>query len=238
MSDTEEEEVQSRTVKITVVGEPSTGKTSLCSRYLGGNGAVASGNTQGAEVMAGQCLGLRPPVPVHLCDVGGNALGTTMLRNYLYSSDVVLFVYDLTNLQSFEKLDLWLYKAKEIFESEDKKPIMAIFGNKSDLEHQRAVRLSCVQKFASEHLLENFKGSARTGETVINAFTSLVARVMGLKVRRCLMAVNGYSPVIKNRELNGVDPLPLQSEPTHSLIMNRKALRRIHLSSSSICCLQ
>ncbi|KAM3965238.1 replication factor C subunit RfC3 [Aphomia sociella] len=237
MSDTEEEEIQSRPVKITVVGESSTGKTSLCSRYLGGNGAVSSGNTHGAEVMAGQCLGLRPPVPVHLCDVAGNALATTMLGNYLYTSDVVLFVYDLTNLQSFEKLGLWLIKVKEVFESEDKKPLMALFGNKSDLEHQRAVRLSCVQKFASEHLLENFKGSAKTGEKVNNAFTNLVARVMGVKVRRFPTTINGLSPETKHVELNGHDPLPLQSEPTHTLIMNRKALRRIH-RSSSVCCIQ
>lgn len=57
---------------------------------------------------------------------------------------------------------------KEIFETEAKKPLMALFGNKSDLEHQRAVRLSCVQKLAAEYLLDDFKGSARTGEMVIN----------------------------------------------------------------------
>lgn len=44
--------------------------------------------TQGAEVMAGQCLGLRPPIPLQLCDVAGNALVTNMLANYLYASDV------------------------------------------------------------------------------------------------------------------------------------------------------
>lgn len=56
---------------------------------------------------------------------------------------------------------------KENFENGEKKPLMALFGNKADLEHQRAVRLSYVQMFASEHLLESFKGSARTGEMVI-----------------------------------------------------------------------
>uniref|UniRef100_A0A2H1V515 Activator 1 subunit 5 n=2 Tax=Noctuidae TaxID=7100 RepID=A0A2H1V515_SPOFR len=122
------------------------------------------GGTQGAEVMAGQCIGLRPPVPLQLCDVAGNALQTNMLANYLYDSDIILFVYDLTNLESFDKLAIWIQRVKEIFEIETTKPLMALFGNKSDLEHQRAVRLSCVQKFASEHLLETFKGSARTGE--------------------------------------------------------------------------
>lgn len=76
-------------------------------------------------------------------------------------------MYDLTNLQSFEKLNIWIATVKSTFDSEVKKPLMALFGNKSDLEHQRAVRLSCVQKLASEHLLENFKGSARTGEMVL-----------------------------------------------------------------------
>lgn len=75
-------------------------------------------------------------------------------------------MYDLTNLKSFEKLEDWIKVVKDVFETEQKKPLMALFGNKSDLEHQRAVRLSCVQKFASEYLLESFKGSARTGEMV------------------------------------------------------------------------
>ncbi|KAI5637241.1 ras family domain-containing protein [Phthorimaea operculella] len=231
----EDEDVQSRTVKITVVGEPATGKTSLCTRYLGATSSARS--TQGAEVMAGQCLGLRPPVPLQLCDVAGNALATAMLSNYLYASDVVVFVYDLTNLQSFEKLRTWFDTVKRIFEPEPKKPIMALFGNKSDLEHQRAVRLSVVQKFASEHLLENFKGSARTGETVNSAFTHLVARVLGGSVRLQPAATNGRSPMPRppreNDVVNGHAPT------AQTLIMNRKALRQLQRkANSSVCSVQ
>ncbi|XP_063383894.1 ras-related protein Rab-28-like [Cydia fagiglandana] len=229
MSDSEEDELQNRTVKISVVGEPSTGKSSLCARYLGGT--AAAGGTQGAEVMAGQCLGLRPAVPLQLCDVAGNALATRMLENYLYAADVVLFVYDLTNLQSFENLNTWITTVKNIFEAEVKKPLLAVFGNKSDLEHQRAVRLSCVQKFASEHLLENYKGSARTGEMVNTAFTNLVASVIGVKVRAA-------PPAASNGRARPPEPPPAAAEPRHSLIMNRKALRRVQRASSSICVLQ
>ncbi|XP_062525536.1 replication factor C (activator 1) 5 isoform X1 [Bombyx mori] len=236
MSDSDDNEVQGQTIKITVVGEPATGKTSLCTRYLGSN-ASYTGGTQGAEVMAGQCLGLRPPVPLQLCDVAGNAIHTKMLANYLYASDIILFVYDLTNLQSFEKLKLWVSTIKNIIESETKKPLLALFGNKSDLEHQRAVRISCVQKFASEHLLENFKGSARTGDMVNTLFTTLVSRVMGVKVSRLPhSSVNTKSPVLKENEINCHSPLPLQAEPTHTLIMNRKALRKIQWKASSTVC--
>ncbi|XP_072949334.1 ras-related protein Rab-28-like [Epargyreus clarus] len=234
MSDTEEE-VQ-RTIKITVVGEPSTGKSSLCHRYLGGGGGGGgAGGTAGAEVLAGQCA-LRPPAPLQLCDVAGAALYTLMLDNYLYASDIVMFVYDLTNLKSFEKLKDWYDRVKEIFDNEDKKPLMALFGNKSDLEHQRAVRLSCVQKFSSEYLLESFKGSARTGEMVDNAFTSLVARVLGRSIRPSAIA-NGKIPTAQDESQS--TPSPTRKESKNALIMNRKALRKIQRSaSSSVCCVQ
>lgn len=98
---------------------------------------------------------------------GGKPILVMSTYNFYCFFQVVIFVYDLTNLQSFEKLSLWITTVKNIFDAEIKKPLMALFGNKSDLEHQRAVRLSCVQKLASENLLEHFKGSARTGEMVI-----------------------------------------------------------------------
>ncbi|XP_045497865.1 ras-related protein Rab-28-like [Colias croceus] len=233
MSETIEGEDEGRTIKITVLGEPSTGKTSLCNRYLGGSGTAPT-STHGAEVTAGQCLGLRPAVPLQLCDVAGNSLATSMLTNYLYASDIIIFVYDLTNLQSFERLDEWISKVQEIYKNETKKPCMALFGNKSDLEHQRAVRLSCVQKFATKYGLESFKGSARTGELVNIAFTSLVAHVLGSKV----------SSILAPDEKQSVTPIQISQVPQKEeialpLIMSRKSLRKVQRKeSSSVCELQ
>ncbi|XP_050680070.1 ras-related protein Rab-28-like [Leptidea sinapis] len=228
MSDTEDEEIQSKIIKITLVGEPGTGKTSLCNRYLGGSGA--SGSTHGAEVTAGQCLGLRPPVQVQLCDVAGNTLSTTMLGNYLYASDIIIFVYDLTNLASFEKLNEWVEKVEELYKDETDKPLMAMFGNKSDLEHQRAVRLSSVTAFGADHSLEKFKGSARTGEMVNAAFTTLIARVMGAKVTS-LVAPVSQLPV---REVPERENQP--QEEASKLIMNRAALRQVQKKESTSVC--
>ncbi|XP_045773009.1 ras-related protein Rab-28-like [Maniola jurtina] len=236
MSDTEEEENSGKVTKITLVGEPLTGKSSICNRYVGGSG-VSWGGTQGAEVSAAQWAGATPPAALQLCDVAGAALATAMLPNYLYASDIVIFVYDLTNLQSFEKLDMWMKSIKDIFESEPKKPLMALFGNKSDLEHQRAVRLSCVQKFSSEHLLENFKGSAKTGEMVNTAFSKLIARVLGVKMP-VEVAAHRKSTDTQISETNGQPHLP-SNDATNTLIMNRKMLRKIQRkASSSVCCIQ
>lgn len=83
-----------------------------------------------------------------------------------------------------------------------------MFGNKCDLEHQRAVRLGCTQSFSEENNLISFTGSARTGENVciyiaLKCFVSfvyyypidfqinstviiLVSRVLGIPVNRSL----------------------------------------------------
>ncbi|XP_068633020.1 ras-related protein Rab-28-like [Battus philenor] len=241
MSDTEDEESGNREVKITILGEPFTGKTSLCHKYFGTNGVVQGGSTWGAEVMAGQCLGLRPPVTLYLCDVAGNSLSTCMLRNYLYTSDIVIFVYDLTNLQSFEKLNEWIRAVDKIVEREPKKPLLALFGNKSDLEHQRAVRLSCVKNFASEHLLENFKGSARTGEMVNYLFSNLIGRLLNYESQQITPPAAAYpKPIINEIEEQSNGPTQnVDAVPTSPLIMNRKTLRKIQRkASSSVCCVQ
>ncbi|XP_023938556.1 ras-related protein Rab-28 [Bicyclus anynana] len=236
MSESEDEEFSGKSVKITLVGEPSTGKSSICNRYLGGCGA-SWGSTQGAEVSAAQWAGARPPTPLQICDVAGAALGSDMLPNYLYASDVVIFVYDLTNLQSFDKLEVWMRAIKDNFEAETNKPLMALFGNKSDLEHQRAVRLSCVQKFSSEHLLENFKGSAKTGDMVNTAFSKLIARVLGVQMPVELVAHRKSTDTQISEQING-HPL-LSPNDNNTLIMNRKMLRKIQRKdSSSICSIQ
>ncbi|XP_032517667.2 ras-related protein Rab-28-like [Danaus plexippus] len=231
MSDTEEEDNLVKFIKITLVGEPATGKTSICRRFVGANVSV-SGGTQGAEVTAAQLAGVTSPL--RLCDVAGAALNTEMLPNYLFDTDILIFVYDLTNLQSFERLKLWMEKVKQILDSEKKKPLMALFGNKSDLEHQRAVRLSCVQKFASEYFLENYKGSARTGETISILFSNLLSNLLGIKLKS---DVPPYKRIL-DTQLSETASMSPSEDTASTLIVNRKVLRKVQRKSSAVCSLQ
>ena len=45
----------------------------------------------------------------------------------------ILLVYDITNYASFENLDDWLSTIKKVYEGEDKKPNLALVGNKGEL---------------------------------------------------------------------------------------------------------
>lgn len=51
--------------------------------------------------------------------------------NIFYFLQGVLLVYDITNYASFENIEDWLTRVKEVFQVENKMPHIALLGNKS-----------------------------------------------------------------------------------------------------------
>ncbi len=60
---------------------------------------------------------------------------------------VVIFVYDITRLESFEQLEYWLKNTKEILGD---KPILGIVGNKSDLYLKEKVKEEVAEQYAEQ----------------------------------------------------------------------------------------
>lgn len=50
-----------------------------------------------------------------------------------YSLQGVLLVYDITNYASFENIEDWFTRVKEVFQIENKMPHIALVGNKSKI---------------------------------------------------------------------------------------------------------
>lgn len=76
-------------------------------------------------------------------------------------------VYDITNITSFEILDEWANKIRGMNDSIEEPPLMALVGNKCDMEHQRTVKKDKSHRYAAENGFPYYDMSARTGESVI-----------------------------------------------------------------------
>ena len=72
-------------------------------------------------------------------------------------------MYDITRRESFNHLARWLEEARQ-----NGNPSMAVMliGNKSDLEHRRAVTTKEGEDFAREHNLVFLETSAKTAINV------------------------------------------------------------------------
>lgn len=187
MSDSEDENPDKQ-LKIVLIGDGASGKTSLSTRYSQEQFGKQYKQTIGLDFFLKRVvLPGNVNVALQVWDIGGQTLGGKMLDKYIYGANGILLCYDITNVSSFENLEDWLHMVKKVFSAADqdnKPPHIALVGNKIDLEHMRAVKIEKHQKFASENGLSSHFVSARTGDSVSICFQKIAADILGIKLTR------------------------------------------------------
>ncbi len=62
-----------------------------------------------------------------------------MLETYLFESNYILFVYDITNRESFQKIGKMFSRVTELIDGSEVQ--FGLVGNKTDLFHQHIVKM-------------------------------------------------------------------------------------------------
>lgn len=182
MSDSEDD-TEDVMLKIVVIGDGASGKTSLITRYTQDQFGKQYDQTVGLDFFLKRIsLTENKNVTLKIWDIGGQTLGGNMLDKYIYGADGVLLVYDVTNHRSFENLQDWYETVRKMVQ--DKKLHFTLVANKSDLEHMRNVTREKHSTYATEHKFGSYYVSAKTGESVPICFKSLAADILGVKLSR------------------------------------------------------
>ena len=165
---------------LTLLGEPTTGKSSI-GRVM--DGLSFESNTvgsSGAKFTVSKFLTNDKEMRVRICDIAGQAFYDTIRSNYMIKSDGALVVYDITNYGSLEGTLDWIAQYTRV--NGDRKPPIVLIGNKSDLDNIREIRLSTIVSFLSrvrndQQLSANIVGhievSAKTGENISGILPTL-----------------------------------------------------------------
>ncbi|PSN36471.1 Ras-related protein Rab-28, partial [Blattella germanica] len=69
-------------------------------------------------------------ISLQIWDIGGQSLAGNMLDKYIFGADVVLLVYDITSIPSFESLEEWLGTIRNVVASQEPQPMIAVLANK------------------------------------------------------------------------------------------------------------
>ena len=91
--------------------------------------------------------------------------------NLLSTGDFFLFLYDITNIRSFNQINLYLRQLKNFlffYDKEGKNPNFSIVGNKLDLEGDRKVGIEIINKFTQTYNIKHFDMSIKIGKNVNN----------------------------------------------------------------------
>ncbi|XP_042664290.1 ras-related protein Rab-28 isoform X2 [Tyto alba] len=204
MSDSEEEESPDRQLKLVVLGDGTTGKTSLATRFAQETFGKQYKQTIGLDFFLKRIiLPGNLNVTLQVWDVGGQTIGGKMLDKYIYGAQGILLVYDITNGQSFENLEDWYNVVKKVNEESEIQPLVAVVGNKKlperkihakwmfsdlknpfDLEHMRTVKVDKHQRFCQENNFSSHFVSAKTGDSVFLCFQRIAADILGIKLNK------------------------------------------------------
>jgi len=176
-SDDEPEQLQ---YKVILLGDGAVGKTSIAMRFTEDHFAKAYKQTIGVDFFIKRLV---LPGEVHVAlqiwDIGGQTIGGKMIGNYIYGAQAVLLCYDITNYQSFQNLEDWFRLVRRTFQG-SAMPYVTLVGNKTDLNHMRAVKAEKHSQFADENDMYSFLLSAKTGDNVSSCFYRLAADLAGV----------------------------------------------------------
>ena len=184
-------------IQLIMVGESGVGKTSLIRRYT--NNIFNSNHleTIGIEFFNKEERINDQIIQIKLWDTAGQEIFHSLTKNFYRKADGIIIVYDITNKESFERIQDWV---KSVYDNTDtyKEIQMIIVGNKIDLEERREVSKEEGLKIGKYFEIDFFEASAKNAEGVRNFMIKIIEDILNNKVN------NRNSINIKNYK-NGND---------------------------------
>ena len=161
--------------KIIVIGESRVGKTSLIKRYTKDQFGGVYLTTVGIDFQDKTIEIEDKKVKLQVWDTAGQERFRNVAKNYFQSSNGFLLVFDITDKESFQKLnDFWIGQLK-MHAPEKAKSVLV--GNKSDLAGQRQVSIEDAEEFAKDNNLKYYEVSAKEGTKVVELFFYLANEI-------------------------------------------------------------
>lgn len=163
--------------KLVLLGESAVGKSSIVHRFVKNTFDDARESTIGAAFLT-QSITIpesQTTIKFEIWDTAGQERYKSLAPMYYRNANAALCVYDITSRNSFAKAQDWIKELKKQAPSEI---VVALVGNKLDLEEAREVELDEVDEYISELQSDGFKilkaeCSAKNGDGVVELFEEI-----------------------------------------------------------------
>ncbi|KAH0789257.1 small GTP-binding protein [Histomonas meleagridis] len=157
-------------LKIVVLGPVSVGKTCVIHRFCNGTFLQNTQATIGAGFVPHTMHIDETEINIMLWDTAGEERFRSVAPSLLRGANGLILVYDVTNLQSFGEIEIYLNMFLDTAEFDQQQPLpVLVLGNKSDMESQ--VSDETIQQWAQKHNInQTAKVSAKTGDGITEAF--------------------------------------------------------------------
>ncbi|MHA1299442.1 MAG: Rab family GTPase [Candidatus Helarchaeota archaeon] len=166
--------------KINILGEPAVGKTSLVKKFVTEKFSEEYKSTMGANIYLKNVELAGTRIKLTLWDLAGQDKWSSLQEVYFQGAQGALMVYDVTRKSTYNQLETrWMGELEKYVKEPNFQTILV--ANKMDLENKEVSHdegLELMKRINAKDFVET---SAKTGEKVDEAFTTL-AKLLITKV--------------------------------------------------------
>lgn len=164
----------SRRATVVLIGDSGVGKSNLLSRFTRNEFNLESKSTIGVEFATRSIQTEGKTIKAQIWDTAGQERYRAITSAYYRGAVGALLVYDITKRLTFEGIERWL---KELTDNADPNIVIALVGNKADLQHLRAVSADDGTALSAKHRVSFIETSALDGSNVEEAFTRILTEI-------------------------------------------------------------
>ena len=174
MSDENEKSPELKEIKIILLGENGVGKTSIINRYINNEFRPETENvTLGSNCFQKDIKKNKDIYRMRIWDTTGQEKFHCVTQLFIKGSNIVLLVYSVDSIESFQKLTYWYDSMKDFLE--EGKYILCIVANKNDLEEESVVTEEEGKKYAEEkNAIFKSVSAKEGGDCINNLFDKLI----------------------------------------------------------------
>ena len=160
-------------IKTIIIGDTYSGKTSILNRYINHYFNTSFMATIGVDYYKNELIKENTKYKFTIWDTSGQEKFNSIITSYYRDTGAVIFVFDLTNYNSFLNIKNWIAKV-ELFSNN--KIMKILVGNKSDLADNR-VDKNVITRFCKNNNIEYLETSAKNNINIDEIFLKLADNI-------------------------------------------------------------
>jgi len=160
--------------KLVLLGDSAVGKSSLVLRFVKGQFHEYQESTIGAAFLTQTVTLDETTIKFEIWDTAGQERYHSLAPMYYRGAQAAIVVYDITVPETFGRAKSWV---KELQRQASPNIVIALVGNKTDLDQKRAVPTDDAQSYADDNALLFLETSAKSGMNVNEVFVAIAHKL-------------------------------------------------------------